>query len=100
MRDYCGAAMKLGDGAEIDRECELDLLAFAQSEIGRFDEHSRGGEIDRPAKFLSPGRGRDVHRRARTVPRMQPALHRLDPRCCCFTHQALLWGLLPCETSL
>src|SRR5262245_22583235 len=92
--------MQLGDGAEIDRERELDLLSLAESEIRGLDEHTRGGEIDGAAEFFAARRRRDVHRGPRTMPGMQSALHRLDPRCCRFTHQALLAGLLPCETGL
>src|SRR5262245_38943000 len=92
--------MQLGDGAEIDGEGELDLLSLAQSEVRGLHEHAGGGEVDRPTQFLPAGWRRDVHRGPRTMPGMQSALHRLNPRCCRFAHQALLAGLLPCETGL
>ena len=100
VRDHRSAAMQLGDGAEIDREGELDLLTLAKTEVRGLHEHTGGGEIDRPTEFLSTGWRRDVHRGPRTMPGMQSAHHRLNPRCCRFAHQALLAGLLPCETGL
>src|SRR5690242_19598992 len=92
--------MQLGDGAEVDRERELDLLTLAKTQVRRLDEDAGGGEVDRTTQLLPARRRRDVHRGARTMPGMQSALHRLNPRCCRFAHQALLAGLLPCETGL
>ena len=100
VRDNRGTAMQLGDGSKIDGEGELDLLAFSKTEVGGLDEYAGSGEIDCATQLLSTRRRRDVHRGARTMPRMQSALHRLNPRCSRFAHQALLAGLLPCETGL
>lgn len=79
MRNDGGAPMELGDGTEIDGEGELDLLPFSQAEIGRFDEHSGGAEIDRFAQFPATiGQG-DVNRRPGAVPRVHPAFQGLIP---------------------
>jgi hypothetical protein len=54
VRDDRGAAMQLGDGAEIDREGELDLLTLAKTEVRGLHEHAGRGEIDRPTSFFRP----------------------------------------------
>lgn len=49
MGDDRGAAMQLGDGAEVDGEREHHLLAFTQTEVGGLDENTGRAQVDRLA---------------------------------------------------
>ena len=67
--------MQLGNRSQIDRESQHDLLSFAQSEIGRFDEYSGGAQVDCFAELPTSTRNGDVDNGSCTVPRMQAAFH-------------------------
>ena len=75
MGDDGGPPMDLGDRAEVDRERQLDLLAFAQPEVGGLDEDAGGAEIDCTTEFFAPAGDGDVHGGARPVTGVQTALH-------------------------
>jgi hypothetical protein len=50
------AAVQLGDGTQVDRESQDNLLTLAQTEVGGLDEYASGAEIHRLAKLTaSPG---------------------------------------------
>src|SRR5262245_23992294 len=67
--------MELGDGAEVDRESELDLLTLAQTQIGGLDEHAGGTEIHRAAQLPASAGDVDVDGGSGSVPGMQSAFH-------------------------
>jgi hypothetical protein len=72
--------MQFGDSSEVDRKCEIDLLAFAQSKSGSTDEHSGRTQIHGFAQpTLSIGQ-QNVNGRARAVPGVQSSFHPL-PLC-------------------
>lgn len=75
MRDNSGAAMELGDGAEVDRESQLDMLAFLQTQIRRLDEDARSAEIDGFAKSATTAGDRNVNGGSGSVPGVQAAFH-------------------------
>jgi len=72
--------MQLCDSAQIDRECQYDLLAFAQAQIGGLDKYPGGAQIDRLAQFSATTRDSDVDDCSSTVPRVQAAFHLNEPR--------------------
>src|SRR5689334_17958732 len=80
VRDNGGAAMELGDGAEIDREREFDLLSLAQTQIRGFDEDAGGTEIHRATQLASAARDIDVDGSSGAVPGVQSAFHGSGPR--------------------
>ncbi len=67
--------MELGDRAEIDGEGELDLLAFAQAEVARLDEHAGGAQVHGSTELSAAARDRDVDGCSCPVPRVQAAFH-------------------------
>jgi hypothetical protein len=75
VRDYGSAAMELGDGAEIDREGELNLLALAQTQIRGLDEDASGAQIHGTTELAAPARDVDVDGGSGAVPRMQSTFH-------------------------
>jgi len=80
VSDYGCPPVQLGDGAQIDRECQYDLLAFAQAQIGGLDEYPRGAQIDRLAQLPAPTRDGYIDNGSCTVPRVQAAFHLNEPR--------------------
>jgi hypothetical protein len=72
--------VQLCDGAQVDRECQHDLLTLAQAQIGGFDENARCAQIDGLAQFPAATRNSDVDNGSSTVPRMQAAFHLNEPR--------------------
>jgi hypothetical protein len=70
--------MQLRDRPEIDGERQLDLLSLPQSEIARFDEHTRRTQVDRATQFATSTRNGDVDTGAGAMPRMQATFHVSD----------------------
>ena len=68
MGDDRGAAMQLGDRAQIDRKHELHVLPLAQPQIRGLDEDARCTQIDRTAEAAATSRKSDVVRGAGAVP--------------------------------
>jgi hypothetical protein len=60
--------MQFGDGAEIDGEYQLDILALAQAEIGRLDKHTRRTQVDGTAEPAATSRDSDVNSGAGAMP--------------------------------
>ena len=75
VRNDSRAAMKLGDRAQVDGKCQLDVLTLAQTEIGRLDEDAGCTEIDRFAQASWPAPDGEVHRSTSAMPRMQASFH-------------------------
>src|ERR1700728_541653 len=67
--------MEFGDGAEIDGEGEDHLLALAQAQVRRLDEHAGGAQVHGLAELASAAGNRDVHDRASPVSGVQSAFH-------------------------
>jgi hypothetical protein len=80
VSDHGCPSVQLGDSAQIDRECQYDLLTFAQAEIGGLDEHSGGAQIHRLAQLSAATRNGYVDNGSCTVPRVQAAFHLNEPR--------------------
>src|SRR5712671_1401582 len=77
MRYDGGAAMYLGDRAQVDGEGELHLLSLAQAERSGADEHTVGAQIDRAAEAALARRHHDVYRGARPMACVQTSFHEL-----------------------
>jgi hypothetical protein len=80
VRNHGRPTVQLRDGAKIDRECQYDLLPFAQAQIGGFDEYARSAQVDGFAQFPAATRNSDVDNGSSTVPRVQAAFHLNEPR--------------------
>jgi hypothetical protein len=73
-------SVQFGDGAEVDGEYQLDILAFAQTEIGRLDKHTGRTQIDGTAEPAATSRDRDVDRGAGAVPGVKSTFQSLQLR--------------------
>lgn len=73
--DDRGAPMQLGHCAQVDRECEADLLALAQTQTSSADENAGGAQVHGFAKATLTVRKKYVDSRARSMPRVQSSFH-------------------------
>jgi hypothetical protein len=74
------ASMQFGDGAEIDREYQLDILALAQAQVGRLDKHTRRTQVDGTAQPAATSRDCDVNRGAGAMPGVKSTFQGLQLR--------------------
>jgi len=54
VSDHGCSPVQLGDRAQIDRECQYDLLAFAQAQIGGLDKYPVALRLTALHSFLRP----------------------------------------------
>jgi hypothetical protein len=80
VSDHGCPPVQLGDGTQIDRECQYDLLPLAQAEIGGFDEYASSAQIHSLAQLPAATRISDVDNGSSTVPRVKAAFHLNEPR--------------------
>jgi hypothetical protein len=73
-------SMQFGDGAEIDGEYQLDILALAQTEIGGLDEHSRRTQVDGTAEPAATSWDSDVNSSAGAMPGVKSTFQCLQLR--------------------
>jgi hypothetical protein len=72
--------MQFGDGAEIDGEYQLDVLAFTQAKVCRLDKHTRRTQVDGTAEPAATSRDSDVNSGAGAMPGVKSTFQSLQLR--------------------
>jgi hypothetical protein len=80
VSDHSRPPVQLSDSAQVDRECQHDLLPFAQAQIRGLDEYASSAQVDGLAQFPAAARDSDVDDCSSTVPRVKAAFHLNEPR--------------------
>jgi len=75
MGDDRGPAMQLGHSSQVDGKRQHHLLTLAQAEVGGFNEHARGAQIDGFTELSAATGDGDIDNSSCTVPRVQAAFH-------------------------
>ena len=84
VRDNRRAAMNLRHQSQVDRECQLDLLPLAKTQIFRLNKHAVRAQILCFANSALPAGHHHVHCCARAVAGVQSSLHPYDLSVDCF----------------
>jgi hypothetical protein len=75
-----GPPVEFRYGTQVDGEGQHHLLSFAQSQVGRFNKHTCGAQVDGFTQLPAATRNRNVDNGSSSMPRMQAAFHFNQPR--------------------